>query len=83
MNSHGRVWAEIDLDAIRQNIENVRRITDPHSMVMGVVKADGYGHGAVEVSRVLLRHGADRLAVATVDEAAALRARFPDTPIMM
>ena len=83
MNSLGRVWAEIDLNAIKQNIQNIRAITDPRAMVMGVVKADGYGHGAVEVSRVLLSNGADRLAVATVDEAAQLRAYFPHTPIMM
>ncbi|MGN1098325.1 MAG: alanine racemase, partial [Clostridia bacterium] len=83
MNNYGRVWAEISLDAIKQNIKNVRRITNPHAMVMGVVKADAYGHGAIEVSKVLLENGADRLAVATIDEAAALRAAFPHTPIMM
>ncbi len=83
MKNHGRVWAEIDLDAIRYNIENIRRITDPHAMVMGVVKADGYGHGALRVAEVLLGHGADRLAVATAEEAAMLRERFPNTPIMM
>ncbi len=83
MNSHGRVWAEIDLQAIKQNIINIRKITNPSSMVMAVVKADAYGHGALEVSKVLLANGADRLAVATVDEAAALRREFPQTPIMM
>ncbi len=80
---HGRAWAEIDLGAVRRNIINVRKITDPHALVMGVVKADAYGHGAERVSRVLLENGADRLAVATVDEAAALRRAFPETPIMM
>lgn len=83
MAGHGRIWAEIDLGAIGENMRNIRSITDPRAAVMGVVKADGYGHGAVEVSRVLLKNGADRLAVATVDEAAQLRARFHDTPIMM
>ncbi len=83
MSGHGRVWTEIDLGALAENMRNVRSITDPRAMVMGVVKADGYGHGAVEVSKVLLKNGADRLAVATVDEAAQLRARFPETPIHM
>lgn len=80
---HGRAWAEIDLGAIRRNIINIRKITDPHALVMGVVKADAYGHGAERVARVLLENGADRLAVATVDEALALRRAFPRTPIMM
>lgn len=83
MENHGRVWAEIDLDAIRYNIENIRRITSPNAMVMAVVKADGYGHGAAETAKVLLGHGADRLAVATVEEAKELRALFPGTPVMM
>ncbi len=83
MSCHGRVWTEIDLGALAENMRNVRSITDPRATVMGVVKADGYGHGAVEVSKVLLNNGADRLAVATVDEAAQLRARFPETPILM
>ncbi len=83
MSGHGRIWAEVDLKAIGENMRNIRGITDPRAMVMGVVKADGYGHGAAEVSRELLKNGASRLAVATVDEAAQLRARFPDTPIMM
>lgn len=83
MNSHGRVWAEISLDAIKSNIRNIRKITNPNAMIMGVVKADAYGHGAIVVSRTILENGADRLAVATIDEAAALRAEFPSTPIMM
>lgn len=83
MNTYGRVWAEISLEAVKHNMRNVRRITNPHAMVMAVVKADAYGHGAVQVSRTLLENGADRLAVATIDEAAALRAEFPNVPIMM
>ncbi len=83
MNNHGRAWAEIDLSAIKSNIINIRKITNPHAMIMGVVKADAYGHGAEAVSRTLLENGADRLAVATVDEAEALRKSFPNTPIMM
>ncbi|MCH5186933.1 MAG: alanine racemase [Oscillospiraceae bacterium] len=79
----GRAWAEVDLGAIRQNIINIRRITRPEAMIMGVVKADGYGHGAAMVSKVLLENGADRLAVATISEAVALRREFPDVPIMM
>lgn len=78
-----RNWAEISLDALRRNMINIRKITAPDAMIMAVVKADAYGHGAVEVSRVLLQNGADRLAVATADEGEALRKEFPNVPIMM
>ena len=42
-----RTWAEIDLDALKWNIKEIRKITSPKAMVMAVVKADAYGHGAV------------------------------------
>jgi len=43
------IWAEIDLNAIAHNARELRRRTDPGAKVMAVVKANGYGHGAVEV----------------------------------
>ena len=68
-----RTWAEINMDALKENIKNIRKITNKNSMVMAVVKADAYGHGAVNVARLLLENGADRLAVADLDEAIELR----------
>ena len=56
------IWAEIDLDAVKNNIKEIRRITNPNSQIMAVVKANAYGHGAIEVSKVVLENGADRLA---------------------
>jgi alanine racemase len=53
------VWAEIDLSAISHNVREIRRVTTPAARVMAVVKADGYGHGAVEVSRTALDAGAE------------------------
>ena len=67
------VWAEIDLSAISHNVREIRRVTTPAARVMAVVKADGYGHGAVEVSRTALDAGAEWLGVARTGEGAALR----------
>ena len=58
------VWAEIDLDALCNNVREIRRITNPRAQVMAIVKANAYGHGAMQVSRVALRSGADWLGVA-------------------
>lgn len=78
-----RVIARIDLAALRHNLGVVRRIA-PRSKVMAAVKADGYGHGAVPVSRALAAAGVDTLAVACLEEAVALRqARIVDTPIAL
>jgi alanine racemase len=67
--------ARIDLAALRANYELARRRARGRD-VIAVVKADAYGHGAVPVTRALVRAGASRVAVATVDEGAELRAAF-------
>lgn len=67
-----RAWAVVDTAALRHNLQRVRACA-PDSKVMAAVKADGYGHGAVQVSRVLADAGVDALAVATLDEAMQLR----------
>lgn len=77
------VWAEINLDNLAHNIREVRRVVDNNSKVMAVIKADGYGHGAVSIGKVLLENGADRFAVATLSEAIQLRATFTDIEIMV
>lgn len=66
-------WAEIDLGAVGRNIATLKGLLSPGALFMAVVKADGYGHGALEVARAALLAGADRLGVATVDEALCLR----------
>lgn len=78
-----RAWAEIDLDALAHNIREIRKITCKESEVMGVVKADAYGHGVVQVSQILLENGATRLAVATLDEAIQLRQKGFKVPILI
>lgn len=66
-------WAEIDLGAIVRNVRSLKALTPQGTRFMAVVKADGYGHGAHEVARAALTAGADRLGVATLDEAVSLR----------
>jgi alanine racemase len=65
-------WAEVDLAAVGANVTALRDLVGP-AEVMAVVKADGYGHGAANVARAALEAGASSLAVATGDEALALR----------
>lgn len=83
MTDDERFIAEIDLDAIAFNIQNIRNKVPQDTMVMGVVKADAYGHGAVEVSNTLLENGVDWLAIAAVDEAVRLRRNGVVTPILI
>ncbi|HTS48525.1 MAG TPA: alanine racemase [Bryobacteraceae bacterium] len=70
-----RSWVEISLKQIADNFNAVRSVVGPHVEVMPVVKADAYRHGAVEVSRTLMRAGARWLAVSNVEEGAILRDR--------
>lgn len=72
--------ARIDVSALTANVRHLRRLTDTE--VIAVVKADGYGHGAVRSARAALEGGASRLGVADVTEALALRAAGIDAPIM-
>ena len=68
-----RAWAEIDLDALKHNIREIRRVTEPSAKVMAVIKADAYGHGFKEVAKVAAQNGVNYFAVATLDEAVQLR----------
>ena len=76
-------WVEIDLSAIRHNVADVRRVLPPRTRLMAVVKADAYGHGAVESSKAMLGAGADRLGVSNVDEALELRNAGITAPILV
>ncbi|MDD4168757.1 MAG: alanine racemase [Desulfotomaculaceae bacterium] len=77
------VWAEIDLGAIAHNVQEIRRVTTPAAKVLAVVKANGYGHGAVEVSRVALANGTEWLGVARVSEGVALREAGINAPVLV
>ncbi|MCI8425065.1 MAG: hypothetical protein HFJ72_05320, partial [Adlercreutzia sp.] len=76
-------WVEIDLNAIRHNASTVKHRLNPGTLLMAVVKADGYGHGAVQCAKTALNSGAEYLGVATVDEAIALREAYVNAPILV
>ncbi|NTU72171.1 MAG: alanine racemase [Coriobacteriia bacterium] len=83
MTQHRWAWVEIDLAAIQSNVRSLKGLTRPGTLFMAVVKADGYGHGALHVARAALAAGADRLGVATLDEALALRDAGITGPIQL
>ncbi|MCX8007509.1 MAG: alanine racemase [Coriobacteriia bacterium] len=81
MSERRWAWVEIDRSAIARNVRTLRGIAGPSTLFMAVVKADGYGHGAVVAAQAALSAGADRLGVATLDEAAQLREAGIEAPI--
>lgn len=68
-----RTWADISLDNLNHNYQQLRSRIPSECRFLGVVKADAYGHGAVPVSRYLTDLGAEYLAVSNIEEAAQLR----------
>ncbi|MGI5954098.1 alanine racemase [Dysosmobacter sp.] len=78
-----RTWAEVDLDALAHNYRQARRMIGAGVRYLGVVKADAYGHGAVQVGRKLETLGADYLAVSSLDEARELRHGGISMPILI
>lgn len=77
------VKAVIDLDAIACNLKNLKNMTSAGTKFMAVVKADGYGHGAVRVAEKAIASGADRLGVARFEEALPLRESGISAPILV
>ena len=82
MQPYRRVCAYINSDAIIHNIKNIRAAVKPDTKLMPVIKADGYGHGAVAMARLLVPF-ADYFAVAIIEEAIALRENGIDKPILL
>lgn len=78
-----RVIAEVNTDAIRHNYREIRKIVPKDTDVMGIVKADGYGHGAIEIANVLQQEGANRFAVAIAKEGEELRQSGITSPILV
>lgn len=76
-------WVEVDLDAITANVRAIRAHVGPDTAVMAVVKANAYGHGVLPVALAALHGGAERLAVARVEEGLQLRAGGIDAPVLV
>ncbi|MFB3925326.1 MAG: alanine racemase [Syntrophales bacterium] len=81
---HGyRSWVEVDLDNYRHNWNEIRRLVGPGVRIMQVVKADAYGHGAIEISNMAVKVGAAFLGVANADEGVQLRISGIEAPILI
>jgi alanine racemase len=78
-----RAWVEIDKSALIHNVSALRQILAPQTELMAVVKADAYGHGAVNVAEIALEAGATWLAVATLQEGIQLREAGINAPILV
>ena len=78
-----RTWAEIDLDTLAHNYRALKKHIGDGVKFLGVVKADAYGHGSVQVSKCLQEEGADYLAVSSIDEAMELRTHGIEMPILI
>ena len=78
-----RTWAEINLDNLAFNYKKIREYIGENVKFLGVVKADAYGHGSVQVASKLQSLGADYLAVSSIDEAMELRVNDVTMPILI
>lgn len=84
IEQYKRVYAEVDLDAVHYNMEQMRQKTAPDTRIMGIIKADGYGHGAVQIGRELeILDYVFGYGVATAEEAFILREAGLHKPILV
>ena len=83
MPHHRATRAEIDLQAFRHNFQNPRSHISPQTLIMAVVKADAYGHGALPCARVAVECGADYLGAGVIEEGIECRQSGLDTPILI
>lgn len=78
-----RAWVEIDLAALAHNVRQIQNLLAPDTKIMAVVKADAYGHGAIDIARTVVAEGVEWLAVATVTEGIELRTAGIIAPILI
>lgn len=77
------VWMEVKMENLEHNCREVKKIVDSKVKIMAVVKADGEGHGAVQIGQTLIDNGVDMFAVAISSEAIQLRREYKDIPIFI
>ncbi|MFN3531052.1 MAG: alanine racemase [Candidatus Brocadia sp.] len=80
---HRPTWVEIDLNALRHNLLAIKKRVGPQVKILGIVKADAYGHGDYEVSKVLLNHGIEMLGIAILEEGILLRNKGIEAPLLL
>jgi len=78
-----RTWAEVDLNRIKENYKIIRSFVEPETKICCVVKANAYGHGATELSKIYEELGADYLAVSNIEEALQIRHHNVTLPILI
>lgn len=78
-----RLWAEVNMDSIKHNYQVIKEAIGGDTKLCCVVKADGYGHGAVEICKTYHELGVDFLAVSNLDEALELRRADINEPILI
>ena len=78
-----RAWAEIDMDRLISNTKIIRKVIPKPTRLLAAVKADAYGHGAVQIARTLLENGVDVLGVALCEEGIILRESGITAPILV
>jgi len=83
LQEYRRAWAEVHLENLIHNVRAIRKAIPAHTKLLAAVKADAYGHGAVETSKALLENGADSLGVALCEEGLKLRANQVRAPILV
>ncbi len=79
----GDTILRISLKKLGENMDALRQLARESVAVMAVIKANAYGHGAIEIAPTLLRHGARYLAVARMEEALPLREKYPNAPLFV
>ena len=77
------VYLEINMDNLTNNYNEIRRIVNPNTKIMAVIKANAYGHGSVELAKMYEKIGVDRLAVSIISEAVELRREGIKIPIQL
>jgi len=78
-----RSWVEINKKVLQHNIEQFQKLISDKIILMAIVKANAYGHGLVEVAKIAVSSGANRLGVDSVDEALKLRKTGINAPILI
>ena len=83
-STYAPTWIEIDINAIRHNLSQIKKLISNDTAILAPVKANAYGHGILEVSEALVDLSVDYLGVSTIDEAILLRKNgFNKIPILM
>ncbi len=83
VNIHRDAWVEVNLDSLAHNVQEFKKNIDEDTKLLGIVKADAYGHGCVMVAPTMLASGVDMLGVASIDEGLDLRAENIDCEVLV